>query len=215
MQFSEHMKRLGGDRRQARDRAVDPPRPGEPRRGQPLHDDRAPRPGFRSAAARSSASTRASARSPPTSAGHAAACRRTSRSRACRARAGRTSWGRSTPRSSCPTTRTRRASASATSPRRAASTTTRVDRPPRPPRPGRPLPAVRRQGGRRPGRGARRVLRAGLRPDGLAPRPSRRFDIAPRRPAEVRDALRPQPVRPALPARPPAGRGRRAVRHPQ
>ena len=67
------------------------------------------------------------ARSPPTSAGPRAACRRTSRFRACRARAGRTSWGPSTPRSSCPTTRTRATSASATSPRRAGSTTTEFD----------------------------------------------------------------------------------------
>ena len=42
-----------GDRRQARRRPVDPPRPGEPRRGQSLHDDRVPRRASPSAAARS------------------------------------------------------------------------------------------------------------------------------------------------------------------
>ena len=114
----------GGDRRQARRRPLDPPQPGEPRRRQPLHDDRraAAHPGRLRRVRQLPPQPRLGRR--PRARGLRRACRRTSRSRACRAPAGRTSWGRSTPRSSCPTTRTAPASASATSPCRAAWPTT-------------------------------------------------------------------------------------------
>ncbi len=65
--FSKHMTSAGRDRRQAGDRPLDPPRPGQSRRRQSLHDDRRARRAFPSAAARSSASIPASARSSPTS----------------------------------------------------------------------------------------------------------------------------------------------------
>ena len=106
VQFSEHMTRLAGDRRQARDRPLDPPRPGEPRRRQPLHDDRRP--------AADPGRLRGVRQLPPeprvgdrrTSAAPRPGCPPTSRCRACRGPAGRTSSARSTPRSSSPTTRT-------------------------------------------------------------------------------------------------------------
>ncbi|KAJ3059395.1 hypothetical protein HK102_010019, partial [Quaeritorhiza haematococci] len=86
-------------------------------------------------------------------------------------------------------------------------------RPPQPPRPAGPLQAIRRQVRRRPRPGPRRVLRPGLRADGLAAGPAGLRPVARRRPPPR--SLRPQLVRPALPARPPSGRGRRPVRHPE
>ena len=132
--------------------------------------------------------------------------------RACRAPAGRTSSAPSTPRSSSPATRTATASASATWPCRDGLTGERFDDRADVRGRGRPLPAHPRQGRRRPGRRPRRALPAGLRPDARRRRPRPRSTSAASR-TRVRDALRPQRLRPAGPARPAAGRGRRAVRH--
>ena len=178
----------GGDRRQARDRPLDPPRPGEPRGGQSLHDDRRPDRGSRSAAGRSSASTRAWARSRRTSAGARAACRLISRCPSMSRSGGPNFLGakyapfvvpddpNSTSfrvRDVAPPARPEPTNASRSSPR--------------PPRRRRPLPAIRRQGRGRPGRGPRRLLRAGLRPDVVAARPSGRSTSADE-PDKVRDA---------------------------
>ena len=107
--------------RQGGDRPLDPPRPGEPRRRQPLHDDggAAAHPG-RLRRVRQLPS-RAWARSPPASErgasnGLPAYFSIPSMSRS----GGRTSSGRSTPPSSSPTTRTMPASGCATSLPRAA-----------------------------------------------------------------------------------------------
>ena len=162
----------GGDRRQAGDRPLDPPRPGEPRRGQPLHDDRRPAadPGRLRRVRQLPPQPRA--RSPRTSAGPRAGCRRTSRCPSMSRSGGPNFLGAKYAPFVVPDNpnrtdfRVRDVAPPARPDRRP------VRPPPRPPRPRRPLPADHRQGRRRPGRGARRVLRAGLRPDVARRRPS-------------------------------------------
>ena len=83
----------------------------------------------------------------------------------------------------------------------------------RPSCPGRPLPSLYRRGRGRPGRDARHVLRAGLRPDVLAGCPAglqhrQRARHGPRR-------LWSEHLRPARAAGPTPGRGRRAFHHPE
>ena len=75
----EHMTAAGRDQRQARDRPLDPPRPGQPRRRQPLHDDRRPAANSRRLRGVRQLSSEPGLGRRPTSGGAAAGCRRISR----------------------------------------------------------------------------------------------------------------------------------------
>ena len=149
--FSQHMTRLAGDRRQAGDRPLDLPQPGQPRRRQPLHDDRraAADPGRLRRVRQLSSQPGLGRR--PTNAQRPRVCRPTSRCPACRARAARTSWARSTRRSSSPTTRTARSFRVRDVALPRGPDRRPLSRAPRLAAAGRSLPADHRQGGRRSG----------------------------------------------------------------
>ena len=201
----------GGDRRQARDRPFDPPQPGEPRRRQPLHDDRRPAPDPGRLRRVRQLPSQPGLGDGVMSAGRSAACRlfldpqHVALGRpelpGCEVRSVRRPR-----RSQSPWLPGPRRGAAPRAGRRSGRTPTR------PARASRPLPTLLGRGRRRSGRGARHLLRAGLRPDVLARRAAglRHSATSPTQSATPTAATRSA----SGPAGPSAGRGRRAVRHP-